>query len=129
MKGGRHRRVRKDTTQRDFPKLRRLPVHKRRPRHVGYYMARFYGAYEPFGKTVIKMYGYQVLIQESMDGRMVRKCIALHQKKLRSNMIPIHRHGQTFRSFGELFQRTDWIRVKRVKVNRPKMTYPKGRRR
>lgn len=116
VKGGRYKHIRKDITSRKLPERRRLPVHRRK--HVPYYMGRWYGSYNTYQNT-IKRYGFQVMIPESMNHQAVRRSIAITQQKLKSNTLPMHKQGQVFSSFGELFQRTDWIRVRKIRVNRP----------
>jgi hypothetical protein len=101
--------------ERKIPKFNPLPVNLRKERHgVPDTSARFYGNFKTKSNQ-IKRFGFQIKIPHYASGKMKQKMIAFtYQRLVFFKSVPIHRKGETF-TFGELMQRTSWIRVKRVR--------------
>lgn len=109
--------------ERRIPKFRPLPTNlrKRRVTHVDY--ARFYGNYTTkTGK--IKRFSFQIKMPDYLSGKVMHKMIRLTVEKIHSfNLIPYYEKGQNTFTFGELMQRTQWIKVRKVRDYKAGMVY------
>ncbi len=107
---------------RKVPKLRPLPIHLRR--HIGRpkQYARFYVNYET-KNGISKRQSFHVKIPNSVSGKMNYKMIRFTCNRIKDfKMIPLLKNGEEV-TFGELHQRTPWIKVKRIKFYKPGMVY------
>jgi hypothetical protein len=84
--------------------------------------ARFYGNFTTMvGK--LKRFSFQVRADTVRNNKMLYQLIKATCGKILRNQVPVHTQGQTFSSFGELFRRTPWIRVRKVRNYKVGMKY------
>ena len=104
-------------------KFRILPTnlrHRQRVTPVNY--VRAYGNYvTKQGKT--KRFSFQIRVKTAMKRMILYKLIRHMCTKLKHNKIPLHKQGQVFENFGELFNLTGWIKVRKVLSYRPGVVY------
>jgi hypothetical protein len=78
--------------------------------------ARFYGRYEDMKHRHLG-YEYQVRVSDRLSGKAMHKLIATVCTKMKyDHLMPIHRKGQAFSSFRELF-RSPWARIRRLEFS------------
>lgn len=108
---------------RRYPEFRPVPLGLRQARpSIQRDYARFYGNYvSKFGK--IKRFSFQVRIDLSKGGQLFGRLIRTTCGRLLQNQIPLHKQGQVFSSFAELFHRTAWIQVRKVRNYEVGMSY------
>lgn len=108
--------------EREIPKFRPLPTSLRKRRVTPIDHARFYGNYTTkIGK--IKRFSFQIKIPHYLSGKQTYRIMKFTcQKLLYEKSIPFDKQGKTY-TFGELMQRTPWIRVRKIRDYKAGMVY------
>ena len=110
--------------ERKIPRFRPIPTHLRRHMGVPKQYARFYVNYET-KNGIWKRSSFHIRIPNSASGSMNNKMIRFTCNKIKDfKMIPLLKHGEEV-TFGELHQRTQWIKVRRIKYYEAGMFYEK----
>lgn len=84
--------------------------------------ARFYGSFDRMNWKIGR-FSFQVEMSPWLSNNEKYRLIVTTVNALRDNTIPEHEQGQVFRSFQELFHRTKWVRVRRLRQYKAGMVY------
>jgi hypothetical protein len=108
--------------ERKIPKFRPLPISLRKRRVTPVERAKFYGNYTT--KTgQIKRFSFEIIMPEYINGKTINRMIRLTCQKIKYfKLIPLAKQGQKF-TFGELHQRTPWIKVRKIREYKAGMVY------